>query len=146
MQLGYAILAAAAYQEADGRLFVMNGGLDGLMVNKVPGAIPSSLYFAFRVNFTQEECGREHEFVIEFAAPSGAVIFNSASRVTPAPPNPPGRHGKVGALIQFLPTTFTEAGLYTLRLTVDGRELSTTDVVVATPEAQPAPAPGGDNA
>jgi hypothetical protein len=131
MEMAYAILALGAHMEPDGRLFLLNGGLDFVSLTQDPDLFPTPLFLAGKINFAPEECGREHEVQIDLVAPDGRVLQSAEpNRINPLIPNPPARVTKSAFVLQFSGIAFPSTGRYTFRLRADGHRLAEVDLIV----------------
>jgi hypothetical protein len=128
MEVAYAIIATAAHMEPDGRLFLLNGGLEHIHVVYKQGVQTMLLSLAGKITFPPEECGREHEVQIELCHSDGEVIESvTPDRVTPLVPRPPSRLGTASFLLHFLGIPFRKEGRHLFRILVDGHRLREVD-------------------
>jgi len=83
MELRFAFVANSAEVSADGRFFVLGGGIDGIEVREIPTTLPA-LAVVFRIHFLQDECGHEYRIGLYMACPDGtASPFQTGLVVTP---------------------------------------------------------------
>ena len=89
----------------------------------IPGPLSFPLCVVLKTVFSPDECNRPHEFLVEFTSPSGAVI--EPGRLTVSVSRVPKRGTDTEMCIrgfQFAGANLPEAGMYTIRTLVDGRE------------------------
>lgn len=129
MEVVYIIIAAAADITPDGRLHLMHGDLETIWAD-IPGPLSFPLCVVLKTVFSPDECNRPHEFLVEFTSPSGAVIEPGRLTVSVARPEEGHPHRKVLLGFQFAGANLPEAGMYTIRTLVDGREGKSAQLLV----------------
>jgi hypothetical protein len=124
MKLAHAILAFSAELTEDGRLSMLNGGLDRL-AGHFPGSMMLPLFVAVKYLFTPEEGGKTYPSSIEIVAPDNKVVSFIEGPVVVQPLPIPGQPCSFSGLARFYGIPFHVLGLYEVRINLDGRCLDT---------------------
>jgi hypothetical protein len=124
MEVAYAILAMAADLTPDGRLHLLNGGIDTI-AGPFPGVLPVPVPLAVKVLFGAEDAGREYPGRVELVAPSGALVARAETTIRVSVPANPQRSANGGFLLNLSAILFPVLGTYQVRIFVDDRLLKT---------------------
>lgn len=131
MEIAHILVAGTAHMEPDGRLFVINGGLEGLNIVRAGQAAPLQIHLVGKILFDPAECGIEHEIVIDLLGPDRVVLDTAPlNRITPVLPIPPMRKGSTAFLLQYVGLPIRVAGLHSFRVSVNERVLTELDLNV----------------
>jgi hypothetical protein len=135
MRLDSFLLADAATANADGRVYIHGGGITRFDVPGLPFGTPLSIYLRFIVD--DDELSSPHEFEIEFTDPTGARVIPLPT-LTFQPGEvinlPEGEEQYMQMALQFGQVGFTRAGVHTLVVRCDGKELRRMTLPVAVTE------------
>ena len=128
-EIEYAFLADAAEVQPGQKFHVLGGGITRLSGPTLPLQHPHlSLLVGLRL--TTPERNREHELVFAVTAPDGTQIAGSTGRVIAHGPPDPG-DVVLTISVDLWSLTFNVAGLYAVRIMVDGSERKRLPLVVA---------------
>ena len=131
MTLTFAFLASAAEIGADGRFFVLGGGIDGILVATLPSQIPAIAVVA-SMHFPPDECGVQHRVRMTATRPDG-THFESGDwlDVTPtALTSAPHLGANVRAAFGMYGFPLPEQGRYTLNFSIGDRHIGTLEFSV----------------
>lgn len=124
MELDYALLADRADRTHDGKLVVVGGDIDTLIVSELPSS--AQIYLVARLLLSPSEPAEGHTFTVEAQSPSGtraAVAENvpiktARNAVEPEQPS-------AARLILNLVIGIKSPGTHFIYLKVDGKEVKT---------------------
>ena len=128
-EIEYAFLADAAEVQPGQKFHVLGGGITRLSGQTLPFQHPHlSLLVGLRLTTTERN--REHELVFAVTAPDGNQIAGSTGRVIAHGPPDPG-DVVLTISVDLWSLSFNVAGLYAVRIMVDGSERKRLPLVVA---------------
>lgn len=131
MELQYAICARYAEVTPDGFFAVFGGGIDSIQLNQLPGAVPM-MSLLIRLTARTEELQEEHRLRGDLFSPREErqpleVDFPLPTNLSPGRQNlnseQPHRPISFNCALSLTNLTFPEAGEYTFRISLDGRQL-----------------------
>jgi hypothetical protein len=122
MEAAFALLATAVEMTEDGKLHMLNAGLDSLR-GPFPGPLTVPFYLAARLIFPPEECGAAYEVEFRVFAPDGRQVGGETMRIE-APPPAPNCVTKVTLVLGFAGFAFETLGTYLIRIMIGGRSLA----------------------
>lgn len=123
MQLAYAFLANSAEFTPDGRLWVLGGDFDTIMVPAFPVTHPY-LTLIVKVLAQPMECGREHQLRIALIDSDGSNLHEIHAHFTPEKrPDFPHRGVGIGMALNLAALHFQSQGDYAFHILVDNLEL-----------------------
>jgi hypothetical protein len=136
MELAYAFFAEAAQITPDGRVNVLGGDLRSWQ-GKFPLVVPS---VAFVATIVLEDHEREatHHFLAQIVQPDGLALEPRLETEFKAPP-PVNPELKAAAtiLVRIMGMTFPMPGIYSVHISVDGRELKRLRLLLTEIQEQP---------
>ena len=139
MDVEWLILADSA-QVVGNKLFLMGGGWDRLVLNKVPSQ--HSLSIALAINVPWNETNEKHAFEVEFVSEDGDTVQKlSATFEAGRPPGiPPGQEQRVQMAVNAI-MNFGKTGTLAVVARIDGEERRRVrfNVVSGTPVAGQTP-------
>lgn len=127
MEIAYAILATAAELSGDGRVHLLNGGINRV-VGPFPGPLPRPLTLVACNDFAPEECGREYDIVVDVVGPDGKEVVSGKEKSGLLPPAEEGKTSRSTFFFTFLETPFESVGKHMIRIAVEGKLLKRLDL------------------
>jgi hypothetical protein len=131
MVLDYLLVADAA-QVSGGKLFMIGGGWDRLLVSRLPGPPALPFFVAFGIGVPWSHTNRRFGFVVDLLGEDEQQIDQLVTgefEVIRPPGVSPGTRQRAQFAGPARPA-FPAAGRYTIRLSVDGTALGETSVEV----------------
>lgn len=131
MRLEAFLLADAATATPDGKLYIHGGGITRLTAAVLP--LVSQLALVVRLAVDVDDFKQEHTFSFSLADPDGGIVVPPVPLKVAAqePPKlPEGEERFLQLAIGLGPVTFSRAGLYRLKLTVNNRTLRSMNLPV----------------
>jgi hypothetical protein len=141
MRLTSAFFATAA-EAAQGKLYILGGGIDSVEVAGLPAGANLSLVVLMTAD--PEECNRPHVLQLAAEGPSGPVEFPAHG--IPVVPQlhrfHPERPVAMNFIVNLPGLLLTAVGEYTFRVVVDGQEAGRASFdVILVPQEPPAQGP-----
>ena len=136
MALDYLLIADAA-QVSGGKLFMIGGGWDRLLVARLPGSSSLPFFVAFGVGVPWSHTNRRFHFVVDLLNADEEQVDQLVSgefEVTRPPGVTPGARQRAQFAGPARPE-FPAAGKYAIRLSVDGKALGETSIEVRSHES-----------
>jgi Family of unknown function (DUF6941) len=127
MEIAYAILATAAELSGDGRVHLLNGGINRI-VGPFPGLLPRPLTLVACIDFAPGECGREYDIVVDIIGPDGKEVVSGKEKSGLLPPAEEGKTSRSTFFFTFLGTPFETVGKHAIRIAVEGQVLKQLDL------------------
>jgi hypothetical protein len=135
MKLAHALLALSAELTEDGRLSMLNGGLDRL-AGPFPGPMMLPFFVAVKYLFTPEEVGKTYPSSVEIVAPDNKVVSSIEGPVGVQALPIPGQPYSFSGLARFYGIPFHVLGLYEVRINADNRCLDTLPLFIESASAE----------
>ncbi|MGO8685669.1 MAG: DUF6941 family protein [Candidatus Dormibacteria bacterium] len=141
MDMAFAFLADHATVPPDGKLYVLGGGINMLMLPELPGRAVFDVVGGFRFNPTDTHSVHDVELRLNDAdgklvLPPATLRFQAAATV------PPGQDEVLISTVTHMAPMFGDRGRYRAEFWSEGRMLAWVGVSVSTqPPAAPAPPP-----
>lgn len=122
MELDYALLADKADRTHDGKLVVVGGDIDSLIVNELPSA--AQIYLVARFLLDPSEPLEGHSFSIEAESPGGSrtAVAQNVPLSTSRNPHEPDQPSSARLILNLVIGVKAE-GAHFLRLKLDGKEV-----------------------
>lgn len=121
MNVEYAFLANAAEYSSDGKLYILGADYN-VMYGRYPWTVPA-MALVVKFSYPPEECGRTHRFTAEFWKPDGERMAPIVeTELATHPISPPFQGGALTLVIALYTIVFSTAGVYTVRILLDGEE------------------------
>ena len=127
MELAYAFLANAAEATPDGRFNVLGGDFDGIQVARFPGSVPL-IALVMRWNCFPDDFGTRHRLRIEIPEIGGTATESDLEIPVPADS---ATTPKVLVISHLAGAIFGQAGVYRVRVSVDGRVVHSIPMTIA---------------
>jgi hypothetical protein len=136
MELTFAFLADAADLSADGRLHVLGADYDALLCESFPVVIPSVVLVA-KLSVAPAELDQRHVARVELSHPNGQriVLVDDVPMTTSSNRLRPGKPSGSTLILSMGFVHLPEPGDYGVHLLVDGREMKTLPLLLASPES-----------
>lgn len=134
MQLEFAFLADAAHATADGKFYVLGGGISALYAPSFP-ILHSSLAVVIKLHISKAEAGLEHHLRIELLNPLNATAMPPlGGKFTPQPNKDHPDWPITAELAITIANLLLEMpGKYLFRLSVDNVQLGTLPLYTSLP-------------
>ncbi len=129
MQVEYALVAEAATTSTDGKLCLLNGGVEEYETQRLPTFSPM-LMLVFKLRVEANECETPHRLVVAFTDTAGQPMRDPYRHefATRRHPQYPTHHVFYPGIIQFPLIEFPAEGLYRFTVEVDAEELKTIEI------------------
>jgi hypothetical protein len=139
MDMAFAFLADHATVPPDGKLYVLGGGINILVIPELPGRAVFDVVGGFR--FSPADAHAVHTVELRFNDADGKLVVPPASlRFQAAASVPPGQDEVLISTVTHMAPMFGEAGRYRAEFWSEGRMLAWVGVTVST-QAPVAPGP-----
>jgi uncharacterized protein DUF6941 len=139
LELEYALLADAA-QVAEGKTFILGGGITILWRNQFPA--PLGVVMVAQLTYHRSEADSDHTLRIQVIDADGNAVLPEIGGEMhvggPTPGMPPNVPLGVPVLIPFPPLPVLQReGAYAVDIVLDGRHVKSLSFAVARPQAPP---------
>lgn len=137
MQVEYALLAEAATTSIEGRLCIVNGGIEEYAARAVPTFSPM-LMLVFKLRIEASECETAHTLHVAFTDGAGQPMRDPYLHQfsTRRHPQYPTHHVYYPGIIQYPLVEFAVEGLYRFTIFVDDTEMKTVEMGVRVVQPQ----------
>ena len=122
MEVAYALLNPYSEVSPEGKLYVVGGDIDTLY-GDFPFTVAQPLYLTVKVNFPQNEAGRQYRTRFQIIGPDGTMHLETGEEILDVPVGTLGRFSKVCFGIVIWGITFAVPGDYKIRIMLDGNEI-----------------------
>lgn len=146
MEIEYALLADAAQQSSDGKLYVMGGGIGTIGAKTFPTIHPT-MSLVLKLQLHPSECDREHRLEVQLWDADGQSIGTGVNGAFNVPRSPEGRLAYAQMILNILQARFEKPGDYAFHIIVDGQHVKTLPLELqqgnsggSAPEVSPEPA------
>lgn len=121
MRVGFGLLADHAVALTDGKLYITGAGLDQVGVSTLPARLPE-IAVALKLYFERAECGTQHVLEVIGRAPSGSVFAPLMASAFVPRLLEGGEESPVPLVWNLRDIQFSEGGLHTFTVVLDGNE------------------------
>lgn len=131
MKVDFAFLADGA-EAANGKMYVIGGGIDTLWVNKTPAVYPK-LSFVLRLVLSPAEIGRKHAIEIQIMDEDGGNIakLGGPLEIPQNPHLPKGWEPGFLSVLNFHNLAFPKIGDYAFHILVNNSSLKSVPLRIA---------------
>jgi hypothetical protein len=132
MKVPFAFLADFAVAHPDGKIYVIGGGWDTILVGSLPATHPH-LSLVLKFEFTPAECGLQHTITIHPLDADGAPFLQVTTMQAVPQKNPQYPRLPVGLqyVLNVQGLMLTKEGEYIFSILVDGQEAASIPIRVA---------------